>query len=184
MSEHNIACQYFEHVAEYRVAACRECRYAVWPDQIKGHLQNQHKVSRNQAEIVGELIRSWPGLLQYPSKLEVLGGVPQPVPQLPVYTDEILCQLDPSGCQYVVQSKEAIRKHWHTNHQGWSAGGRQGRPSRTSAQRLQTRVLPPVIWQPPRIAVLRSAAAQRQRQPWSSAHQQRRSVGARRQGNG
>jgi hypothetical protein len=63
MSEHNIACQYFEHVAEYSVAACRECRYAVWPDQIEGHLQEQHKVSRKQADIVGEQIRSWAGLL-------------------------------------------------------------------------------------------------------------------------
>jgi hypothetical protein len=58
MSESNITYQYFEHVAEYSVAACRECRYAVWPDQIKGHLQAQHKVSRKQAEIVGEQIRS------------------------------------------------------------------------------------------------------------------------------
>jgi hypothetical protein len=78
MSEHNIACQYFEQVTEYSVAACRECRYAVWPDQIEGHLQGQHKVSRKQAEIVGEQIRSWAGLVQYPSELEV----PRPVPVL------------------------------------------------------------------------------------------------------
>jgi hypothetical protein len=87
MSELHIASQYFEHVAEYRVAACRECRYAVWPDQVTSYLQNQHKVSRMQAEIVGEQIRSWEGLLQYPSDLAVPGGMPQPVPQLPVYTD-------------------------------------------------------------------------------------------------
>jgi hypothetical protein len=87
MSEHNIARQYFEHIAEYSVAACRECRYAVWPDQIEGHLQEQHKVSRKQADIVGEQIRSWAGLLQYPSKLKVPGGVPRPVAQLAVYTN-------------------------------------------------------------------------------------------------
>jgi hypothetical protein len=91
MSEHNIAYQYFEHVAEYSVAACRECRYAVWPDQSEGHLQEQHKVSRKQADIVGEQICSWAGLLQYPSELKVPGGMLQPVPQLPVYADGILC---------------------------------------------------------------------------------------------
>ena len=58
MPEDDIVRQYFEHVAEYRVAACRECQYAVWPGQIKGHLQGQYKVSRKQAEIVGEQIRS------------------------------------------------------------------------------------------------------------------------------
>jgi hypothetical protein len=116
MSKHNIAYQYFEYVAEYSIAACQECRYAVWPDQIESYLQEQHRVSRKQADIVREQIRSWAGLLQYPSELEVPGGVPQPVPQLPVYADGILCQLYPSGCQYVVRSKEAIRKHWRTSH--------------------------------------------------------------------
>jgi hypothetical protein len=139
MSKHNIAYQYFEHVAEYSVAACQECRYAVWPDQIESHLQEQHKVSRKQADIVGEQIRSWADLLQYPSELKVPGGVPQPVLQLPMYADGILCQLYPSSCQYVVGSKEAIQKHWRTSHQGWSAGGRRGRLSQTSVQRLQAR---------------------------------------------
>jgi hypothetical protein len=32
----------------------------------RGPLQEQHKVSRKQADIVGEQIRSWTGLLQYP----------------------------------------------------------------------------------------------------------------------
>ncbi|KAF2818027.1 hypothetical protein CC86DRAFT_414286, partial [Ophiobolus disseminans] len=76
--------QYFEHIAEYGVAACRECRYAVWPEQIEGHLQEQHKTSRKEAEVVGQHVRSWAGLVQYPSELEVPGGIPKPVPQLPV----------------------------------------------------------------------------------------------------
>jgi hypothetical protein len=32
MSEANVKHQYFEHLAKYQVAVCRECRYAVWPD--------------------------------------------------------------------------------------------------------------------------------------------------------
>jgi hypothetical protein len=59
-------CQYFEHVPEYSVAACRECRYAVWPDQIEGHLQEQHKVSCKKAKAVGEEVRTWARLVQYP----------------------------------------------------------------------------------------------------------------------
>ncbi|KAE8852437.1 hypothetical protein PTNB73_10604 [Pyrenophora teres f. teres] len=49
MSKPSIECQYFEHVPEHSVAACRECRYAVWPDQIEGHLQKQHKYFEVQA---------------------------------------------------------------------------------------------------------------------------------------
>ncbi|KAG9382309.1 DUF3505 domain containing protein [Pyrenophora tritici-repentis] len=72
MSKPSIECQYFEHVPEHSVAACRECRYAVWPDQIEGHLQKQHKVSYKEAEAVGQQVRSWAGLVQYPSELERL----------------------------------------------------------------------------------------------------------------
>ena len=116
MPEDDIVRQYFEHVAEYRVAACRECQYAVWPGQIKGHLQGQHKVSRKQAEIVGEQIRSWAGLLQYPSELEVPGGVPRPIPQLAVYADGMLCELDSGQCQQVFRSSKSIKEHWRNNH--------------------------------------------------------------------
>ncbi|OAL42729.1 hypothetical protein IQ07DRAFT_616828 [Pyrenochaeta sp. DS3sAY3a] len=65
--------QYFEHLAKYQVAVCRECRYAVWPDQIKGHLQKQHKQLHRRAKAVGDA-------LEIPSN-----GV-QPIPQLPVWS--------------------------------------------------------------------------------------------------
>ncbi|KAG9381479.1 DUF3505 multi-domain protein [Pyrenophora tritici-repentis] len=137
MSKPSIECQYFEHVPEHSVAACRECRYAVWPDQIEGHLQKQHKVSYKEAEAVGQQVRSWAGLVQYPSELEVPTGAPKPVRQLPVYTDGMLCQFDSSCCYYVARSKEAIRKHWRKDHQGWSAGKKRGRPSRTRQKSVQ-----------------------------------------------
>ncbi|KAG9375709.1 hypothetical protein A1F94_013658 [Pyrenophora tritici-repentis] len=135
MSKPSIECQYFEHVPEHSVAACRECRYAVWPDQIEGHLQKQHKVSYKEAEAVGQQVRSWAGLVQYPSELEVPTGAPKPVRQLPVYTDGMLCQFDSSCCYYVARSKEAIRKR--KDHQGWSAGKKRGRPSRTRQKSVQ-----------------------------------------------
>jgi hypothetical protein len=139
MSEHDIACQYFEHVAEYSVAACRECRYAVWPDQIESHLQKQHKVSRKQADIVGEQIRSWAGLLQYPSELEVPGGVPKPVPQLAVYTNGLLCQLDLGQCLRIFRSSKTIKKHWRVDH-GWSASSRHGRLSQIRQKSVQVQI--------------------------------------------
>jgi hypothetical protein len=140
MSTSTINCEYFEHIAEYSIAACRECRYAVWPDQIEGHLQGQHKVSYKKAEIVGEQVRNWAGLIQYPSELEVPGGVPRPALQLPIYSDGLLCQLDPSHCQYVARSKEAIRKHWRIDHQGWSVGKKRGRPSQIKEKGMQARI--------------------------------------------
>jgi hypothetical protein len=108
----------------------------VWPDQIKGHLQGQHKVSRKLAETVGEQIRSWPGLIQYPSELEVPSGVPRPVPQLPMYADGLQCQLDSGQCLKIFRSSKTIKKHWRVDH-GWSASSRQGRLSQIRQKSVQ-----------------------------------------------
>jgi uncharacterized C2H2 Zn-finger protein len=115
-------------------------QYAVWPDQIKGHLQEQHKVSRKQADFVGEQIRSWAGLLQYPSKLKVPGGVPRPVAQLAVYTNGLLCQLDLGQCSRIFRSSKSLKKHWRIDH-GWSASGRQGQPSQTRQKSMQAQIV-------------------------------------------
>jgi hypothetical protein len=68
MAEASIACQYFHHLAEHQVAVCKECQYAVWPDQIEGHLQEQHKIKQKDATKVGTEVRSWAGVIQYPSE--------------------------------------------------------------------------------------------------------------------
>ena len=139
MSKFDLAGQYFEHVAEYSVAACQECRYAVWPDQIEGHLQRQHKVGYKEAEAVGQQVRSWAGLVQYSSELEIPRSVQTPVPQLALYEDGMLCDLGVGNCQQVFRSSKSLKNHWRKDHQGWSAGERRGRPSRTRAQGLQAR---------------------------------------------
>lgn len=135
----HIGLRYFEHLAEYRVAVCNECRYAVWPSQIKGHLQEQHRIKRGEAEAVGDDIRSWPGLIQYYGELVLPSQVGDPIAQLSLYEDGLLCQLEPARCRYIARSTESIRKHWREAH-GWSAAGRRGRPSRTQAQGIQAQV--------------------------------------------
>jgi hypothetical protein len=68
MAEASIACQYFHHLAEYQVAVCKECQYTVWPNQIEGHLQEQHKIKQKDATKVGTEVRGWAGVIQYPSE--------------------------------------------------------------------------------------------------------------------
>ena len=121
----SIECHYFEHLAEYAVAVCKECRYAVWPDQIEGHLQKQHKTPYKEARDVSKGIDSWSGLIRYPGELELPKCVARPTHQLPLYTDGLLCQLDPEHCKYIARSIETLKKHWRSKH-GWSAGGKRG----------------------------------------------------------
>jgi hypothetical protein len=140
MAEARIACQYFNHLADYQVAICKQCQYAVWPDQIEGHLQEQHKIKRKVASEVGLDIRSWAGIMQYPSEFVAPSEIMAPHPQLPVYADGLLCQLQPSQCQRVLRSIKSMKQHWHEDHQGWSAGKKRGRPSRIKEKVLQVRI--------------------------------------------
>jgi superfamily II DNA helicase RecQ len=140
MAEASIACQHFHHLAEYRVAVCKECQYAVWPDQIEGHLQEQHKIKRRDASKIGSEIRDWAGVIQYPSEFVPPSQIVAPHPQLPTYSDGLLCQLNPSQCQRVFRSMKSMKQHWHEDHQGWSAGKKRGRPSRAKEKRLQAQM--------------------------------------------
>lgn len=131
--------QMFEHLTEHQLAVCRECRYAVWPDQIEGHLQKQHKTSLKSAQAVGDAVRQWPGLLQYPSELEIPTSCVDAISQLPVYDDGLLCQLESARCRLVLRSPKALKEHWRTIHR-WSVGKKRGRPSQIREKTIQAKL--------------------------------------------
>ena len=131
--------RYFEHLVEHSLAICKECRYAVWPNQIEGHLREQHQTPRKEAQIEAECIRKWPGLIQYPSELFYPSCVVKPFTQLSLYSDGLKCQLEPMHCQYTVRSLKTLKEHWRKNH-GWSASQKPGRPSRTKEKKIQAQM--------------------------------------------
>jgi hypothetical protein len=71
MAEADIEYQYFEHLAEYSIAICKNCRHGVLPSHIKSHLQHAHKVKHKQAEDIAERVRSWPETIEYTSEIQV-----------------------------------------------------------------------------------------------------------------
>jgi hypothetical protein len=139
MTEHSVAGAYFEHLVEYALAVCRQCRHGILPNQVKSHLQRAHRVKRKQAEGVAEEVSSWAGLIQYASGLEVPSQVIQPVHPLPVYADGLMCQIEPDRCRRIFRSAEAMRKHWQRTHD-WSPAVREGRPSGVEQGKIQSRI--------------------------------------------
>jgi hypothetical protein len=139
MTENSVAGEYFEHLAEYALAVCRKCRHGVLRSQVKSHLQRAHRVKRKPAEVIAEEVGSWAGLVEYASEVEVPGQVIQPIDQLPVYADGLMCRIEPDGCRQIFRSAEAIRKHWQKAH-NWSPAVREGRPSRAEQKKIQGRV--------------------------------------------
>ncbi|KAK7177379.1 hypothetical protein PSPO01_16572 [Paraphaeosphaeria sporulosa] len=122
MAERSAAGKYFEHLPEYSLAICRECRHGVLPSQMPHHLQRHHRVPRKEADSIAEEVGRWTGLIQYASQLEVPREATDPISQLPVYTDGLVCQLAPESCHQVYRSEEVMRQHWQKVHeceQGW-----------------------------------------------------------------
>ncbi|EKG08964.1 hypothetical protein MPH_14081, partial [Macrophomina phaseolina MS6] len=123
MAESRVSTEYFSHAAEHRLAICKECRHAVWPDQIAAHLQGKHhRLGRKQAEKVADAVRAWPDLIQFPSELEVPVQLSQPITELPLFEDGLLCQLHPDKCRYICRDTKTLKWHWRKTHQ-WSVGG-------------------------------------------------------------
>jgi superfamily II DNA helicase RecQ len=139
MAETDIEFQHFGHLAEYCIAVCKECRHGVLPSHIKSHLQRAHKVKQKQAEEIAERVRSWPGLIEYASEIQVPIQVVAPISQLPVYSDGLLCQLDAASCSKVFRSQDVIKKHWRQVHH-WSVGSKGGHLSLAVQKEIQLRV--------------------------------------------
>jgi hypothetical protein len=94
--------KYFDHLAVYGLVVCKECQYAVWPEEIKGHLHGKHhRLLRKAAEKIAEEIHGWPGLIPFASELEVPFRVDTPIPQLPLFEDGLKCRLEPGKYRYI-----------------------------------------------------------------------------------
>ena len=102
--------QHFEHLADYSIAICKQCRHGVLPSHIKSHMQRMHRVKHRQANTIAKRVRSWPGLIEYASELQEPSQVVARISQLPVYSDGLLCQLDGRCCK-VLRSVKAMKKH-------------------------------------------------------------------------
>ncbi len=139
MADSTVADVYFKHLVEYALLVCRECRHGVLPSQVKSHLQRAHRVKRKQAEVVADEVSSWARLIEYASELEVPRQAIKPIPQLPVYTDGLMCRIHPDHCRQIFRSERVIKNHWRDAH-SWSPAEKGGRPSGVEQKKIQDRV--------------------------------------------
>jgi hypothetical protein len=118
----------FVYLAEYRVAVCRLCEYAVLAKEVRSHLSNaQHRYSltigeRRQIEL---MVQEFPGVLQTQDDL-VNFKLPGPnTPALPFIAhpkdDGLQCQT----CGFVTRSIHNIQYHCRQKH-GWKNDWRRG----------------------------------------------------------
>lgn len=139
MAESSITGEYFEQLVAYALAVCKKCRHGVLPSQIKSHLQRAHRVKSKQAESAADEVSSWAGLVEYASEVEVPSQAIESIPQLPVYTDGLMCRIRPDRCRQIFRSERVMKNHWRDAH-SWSPAEKGGRPSRVEQKKIQDRV--------------------------------------------
>ena len=67
-----MASSHFQHLTQWEVVVCKECRYAVWPRQVVGHLTNrQHRMPRKQAVGISDEIEQWHGIAQFSGEFKI-----------------------------------------------------------------------------------------------------------------
>jgi hypothetical protein len=116
MAEIDFDFQHFEHLAEYFIAICTECKHDMLPSHNQSHLQRAHKIKQKQAEDIAERVRSWPGLIEYTGEFQEPSQVVPPTSQMPVYSNRLSCQLDNTRCGKVLRSVEVMKKGWREVH--------------------------------------------------------------------
>jgi hypothetical protein len=107
--------------------------------RMESDLQRVHRVKHKQAEHIAEKVRSWPNLIEYVTEAAVLSRLQAPISQIFMYSDWLLCRLDPTCCCKVLRSTEAMRKHRQSTH-NWSVASKGGRPSQFVQRSVQVQV--------------------------------------------
>ena len=97
----------------------------------------EHGLSQKEGQAVADQVERWAGICPFASELQVPAYINEPIAELPLYTDGLMCQLEPGRCQYICRSKESIKEHWRKQH-AYSVGTK-GRPGVITQRRIKRR---------------------------------------------
>jgi superfamily II DNA helicase RecQ len=139
MASSGDASEHFHHLAEWQVIVCKECHYAVWPDEIQGHLHGKkHRIPKKEAGAIANEVEEWPGIARYSGEVELPHRIHEPIPELPLYTDGWKCQLGRDPCPYICRDEKTMKTHWQAQHQ-WSTRSKPGKPEAIEAGNARKR---------------------------------------------
>ncbi|CEL10290.1 hypothetical protein ASPCAL13411 [Aspergillus calidoustus] len=95
------------------------------------------------------MVHQWEDVQQDSQAIQIPRVLDHPLPILPCHTNGVLCQRDPTQCQYVAASMNSMRKHWQATHK-WSRQARRGRVGQREKARSEAelaRSFRQVAWQ-------------------------------------
>ena len=129
--------QYVDRISKYRLAVCKECQHAVWPQQMRRHFNGpKHTISYPLVDDIVRVVNTWTQLIQRPEQLTIPDSVEQPISHLELIRDGFLCDIKPDQCHYIAHTQESIRVHIQQKHRS-SRYRRTGRPSQSQRARVE-----------------------------------------------
>jgi hypothetical protein len=123
------ATDHFEHLIDFQVIVCKQCKYAVLLNRLDTHLgSSKHRIGPIQRRQIQQEIATWPGLLQDEAdlvRLPVPVGTPPPFAALEIHLDGRKCMT----CHYIACTDCGIKRDCRDKHQWinpWATGHKAG----------------------------------------------------------
>ena len=136
--------KYVQYIVEWKIVVCKKCKYAVWPKEITSHFTgHQHRLGKAEVCEIQAQVDQIAGLATHFNDVPALDGTVKAFNALHMYSDGLLCTIDPDHCKYICRHERSIKKHCQQHH-GWVRYRRRGRPSKTTQRRVQEER--PVPW--------------------------------------
>jgi hypothetical protein len=129
----------FVILSEHKLLVCtaKSCQHVVWPKEVRAHCTGKkHRMGSKDAQAMAGQFKHDGCLLQQPDELEIPRFVTSAIPQLPLYTDGLRCEVEPEKCYYICRRENGMRDHCRTEH-GWTRFERGGRYSRVQEARAR-----------------------------------------------
>jgi hypothetical protein len=124
-----MASQLFHQPSTDPVIVCKTCEYVIRLREVFRHLQSaSHRIGKPKARQIAKAIQT-SERAQECDEWQPPTVVNDPIPNLPVYSDGILCEKG-QFCPFIARSVGTMRYHWRQSH-GWSA------PTNYSGRRRQ-----------------------------------------------
>ena len=109
--------QFFDISSRWQVAICRQCRHAVWPRDIGGHLKDRdHRLPAKEALRIKREVQAT-SVIQDPAEFEPIQYLEEPIPELKVYHDAWTCTVEPT-CHFTALAQGTLKNHCAKQHPG------------------------------------------------------------------
>jgi hypothetical protein len=107
--------RHFTHYAQYRILVCNICRYAIWPQGVRRHLDDKHRgVPVDTRAALQRTVEQVQPLAQTEDDIIFPTSIIAPIPHLHLHTSASKCLHE--GCSYICETTDHMITHAKDQH--------------------------------------------------------------------